>query len=96
MAVLISLLDLQFSKAVKGVTSPQWLMPDDRVRYGLSADSWRVATQRLVALGLVKTGITEGAGRDFESRRRRKTYLVAVDRLNDDALEVEGSGWAPH
>lgn len=93
LAVFVSLLDLQFGRTIAGVSGPQWLSSDDRGRYGLSPDSWRVASQRLEQLGLVETAMRDDLARDFETRRKRKTYRVLVDRLRDEALDVAATGW---
>jgi hypothetical protein len=88
LAVLIALLDLQGGRSRDGTPAPQWMSSEERDRYGLSSDTWRLATASLEAYGLVTTAYGEVLHRDFESKRRRRTYWVATDHLETDALEL--------
>jgi hypothetical protein len=88
LAVLIALLDLQGGRGSPESPEPQWMTIDDVERYGFSDDTWRLASKALARKSLITTGWLAGAHRDFETRRRRKTYWVNVSRLEDDALEM--------
>lgn len=87
-AVLIALLDLQGGRAKDGKPEPQWMGNEERDRYGFSADTWRLATSSLEKKGILRTDFANGLHRDFETKRRRKTYWVIADRLETDALDV--------
>lgn len=87
LAVLIALLDLQGGRGTSASPEPQWMTSEERARYGLSADTWRLATSSLEAKGIVQTSFEDALGRDFETRRRRKTYWVRRERLDTDALD---------
>lgn len=98
LAVLISLLDFQGGREAgprrKGRLSPSpattpvgghWMTAEERSRYCLSEDTWRHAPRRLAELGLVDVGEAT-VSRDFEAPRRHKTYRVASERLEMDAV----------
>lgn len=76
LALLVILLDLQGGKK-----EPQWISGEDRHRYGLSADTWRLATRELCELGLLKvTQVRESP--EFEMVRVRNAYRVDTERLD--------------
>lgn len=88
LAVLIALLDLQGGRGEKGKPEPQWMSSEERNRYGLSPDTWRLATSSLEAKGIIATDYGALLHRDFETKRRRRTYWVITDRFEADALAV--------
>jgi hypothetical protein len=87
-AVLIALLDLQGGRGTEDRPAPQWLSREDRARYGLSEDTWRLASHAMEELGLISTRRVS-LSRDFESQRLRKTYWLHTSRLDIDAREPQ-------
>jgi hypothetical protein len=81
-ALLIVLLDLQSGK--KRRAAPQSLAPGQRLRYGLSDDTWTRASKELVDAGLL-TVKRVPQGRDFDWRRMRNAYLIDIDMLDKQA-----------
>jgi hypothetical protein len=81
-ALLIVLLDLQGGK--KRRAAPQSLAPGQRLRYGLSDDTWTRASKELVDAGLL-TVKRVPQGRDFDWRRMRNAYLIDIDMLDKQA-----------
>jgi hypothetical protein len=83
LAVLIALLDLQGGRGgTSAAPAPQWMTTEQRSRYGFSPDTWRHATAALQDSGILAVD-DEVVAMDFETARRRKTYWVDPDRLDD-------------
>lgn len=67
-AVLLALIDLNGGRG--GALSPRMQV---RHLYGLSSDTWRIASAGLERKGFIKTGY-EISAYDLDAKRRRKTY----------------------
>jgi hypothetical protein len=78
-SLLIVLLDLQGGK--KRRATPQSLATGQRLRYGLSDDTWTRASKELTNAGLL-TVKRVPQGRDFDWRRMRNAYLINIDKLD--------------
>lgn len=65
-----------------GRKKSQWVSPSQRVRYGLSDDTWTRGLAELVKHGLVDVRKMP-VSRDFEWKRVRNTYSVDVGRLSE-------------
>lgn len=79
LALLTVLLDLQGGK--RGAC---WIADEDKRRYGLSPDTWRLASKELVDVGLLTvTSVIES--HEFEMPRRRKAYRINTQRLDEPA-----------
>lgn len=83
LAVYIAILDLCGGKGRDGTGGPQPLSGTSLRHYGMSEDTWRLASQALQRHGLIATD-EEVVRIDLESPRRRKRY-----RLEPDALDTE-------
>jgi hypothetical protein len=79
-ALLMVLLDLQGGK--KSRQDAPWLPTRQRVRYGLSDDTWTRASKELVEQGLLTIDRIP-QGRDFDFRRMRNTYWINKTRLDE-------------
>ena len=89
LAVLIALLDLQGGHGSVERPEPQWMDSERRSSYGLSPDTWRLASGRLERLGLLTCDLPpEGVGYGFGSERRRKTYWLHHEAFQRNALSV--------
>lgn len=84
LAVLIAILDLCGGKDRDGSGGPQALSGTYLGRYGMSEDTWRMASAALEKHGLVRTD-REVVRVDLESPRRRKRYELVPEGLEVDA-----------
>lgn len=84
LAVLVALIDLCYGKGRDGRGGPQALSGIERSRYGLSEDTWRLASASLADLGIVTTDL-DVVRFDLESPRRRKTYDLHLEALDAPA-----------
>lgn len=75
LAVLLVLIEL-----TGGATDPTFVATGRHEQYGLSPDTWRLATRGLRAHGLIEVGSVLD-GEDMDKRRRRNTYVVEKLRL---------------
>jgi hypothetical protein len=62
------------------------LTASQRIRYGLSDDTWTRASKELIAQDLLAIGRTP-QGRDFDFRRMRNTYWIDKSRLDEPDLD---------
>lgn len=81
LAVLIAILDLCAGHGRDGRGGPQALSGTPLRRYGMSDDTWRIASARLEEHGLVSTDLAV-VRFDLESPRRRKRYQLVPDGLS--------------
>lgn len=86
LAVFIALLDLCRGKGPDGTGGPQALSGTFLRRYGMSEDTWRIASKALEEYGLIETDLAL-VRVDLESPRRRKRY-----HLIWGGLELEAPG----
>ena len=91
LAIFLCLLDFQGGRDEPGRPKLHWMTPQERQRYGFSSETWRGAVARLDAMGLVETAHATAEARDFEARRRRRSYRAVVERLEVDAFEALGT-----
>jgi len=87
LAVFIALLDLQGGRGTQENPKPQWMTKETQARYGMSTDTWRIASASLERMGLVSTRIGPQQ-KNFETTRDRKSYWAITTRLSDEALEI--------
>jgi hypothetical protein len=84
LAVLIALIDLCGGKGRNGIGGAQSLMAVAPDRYGMSEDTWRLASSRLAELGLVTTErLTVRV--DLNTPRVQKVYELKLDTLETPA-----------
>jgi hypothetical protein len=81
LAILIALLDFLGGRN----EDASWMTPEERARFGFSAETWRTATASLVDRGLIESAYVSAESRDFESARRRRTYRVCEETLDPNA-----------
>lgn len=81
LAVLVALIDLCYGKGRTGRPGPQPLSAVDDTYYGMSEDTWRLASQSLESVGLLSTDI-EPVRMDLETTRPRKRYDLHLERLS--------------
>ena len=81
LAVLIATLDLCGGKGVSRTGGPQALSGTPRRRYGMSEDTWRLASASLEQIGLIETD-SAIVGTDLMTPRRRKRYLALPEMLD--------------
>jgi hypothetical protein len=87
LAVYIAVLDLCGGKGLDKTGGPQSLSGTHLGHYGMSPDTWRIASRQLEEHGLIHTDHSV-VRMDLESARRRKRYRVDYDGL---ALRPPGS-----
>lgn len=80
LAVLMALLDLCGGGGLDGTGGPQALSGTQRDHYGMSEDTWRIASKALERYGLIETDVALVRA-DLESPRRRKRYRLVEDGL---------------
>jgi hypothetical protein len=81
LAVLIAAIDLCGGKGVDRTGGPQALSGTYLRRYGMSEDTWRIASAALEKVGLLDTDMAL-VGADLLTPRRRKRYQVLTDGLS--------------
>ena len=64
----------------RGRRQAHFLTGNEKLRYGLSDDSWTKATAELRTAGLIEVG-RQSQGKDFDWSRMRNTYRVDLDQL---------------
>ncbi|MGI8521512.1 MAG: hypothetical protein ACR2MC_13100 [Actinomycetota bacterium] len=87
LAVFIALIDFVGSRGADAKAKPQWMYPEEREQYGLSDDTWRLASASLQEKELITTDYGLAPSRDFEGQRHRRTYQVLDNGLDADALQ---------
>jgi hypothetical protein len=81
LAVLIALIDLCGGKGLDGTGGPQALSGTYLRHYGMSDDTWRIASAALEKAGLIYTDL-DIVGADLVTPRRRKRYKVLTEQLD--------------
>lgn len=90
-AVYVALLDLCGGKGLDGTGGPQPLSGTHLARYGISADTWRIASGGLQRLGLIRTDV-ETVRMDLDVPRRRKRYQLDPDGMSRPAYPLHDGG----
>jgi hypothetical protein len=81
LAVLLAIIDLCGGQGVDGTGGPQPLSGTNLRGYGMSEDTWRIASASLEAMGLIRTN-SAVVHADLMTPRRRKRYQLVPDSLS--------------
>jgi len=84
LAVYVAILDLCAGNGVDGTGGPQALSGTHLRRYGISEDTWRIASASLEMMSLIHTDIAV-VGADLATSRRRKRYQLIPGALDSPA-----------